>query len=311
MSDEMSMQERLFYALHRNDAGEVGYVLRRHPVLARAPAVGGFAPIHAAATSEDTRCLDVLITYGADVNQMDRACRTPLAVAASLENYAAIDLLLTRGADPNQCDEQGVNHLPLQVRDMKVIDYLVERGLRLDGKASKSSPAIFHFKDGRPAAALHLVDALGCDVNAPDLDGWTLAHWAALRGDAPFMKELIGRGARMDSVAAQGDSPLEKAVLSPDTFRLILDHDKAPGLEQRMSAALTSAAFLGGLEAAKMLVEKGCLPDAGQVAQARERGHRDVAVFLEDIRQADIARRQIERLNRFSSPRRGPKPGGP
>lgn len=309
MSDELSMQERLFYALHRGDAGEVGYVLRRHPTLAKAPVLGGFAPIHAASTSEDTRCLDVLITYGADVNQMDATFRTPLIVAASLGNFAAIDFLLEKGADPNKCDDQGINHLPLMVRDTNVIDYMVARGLRLGQVGEKMPPAIFHFKDERPETALHLVDACGCDVNARDDGGWTLAHWAALRGNKPFLEELVRRGARLDIEDKHGDSPLDKAVLSPAAFQYLLETDQALGREKRLDHAMDCAAQAGGLEAARLLVGQGYLPNTRQVAMARAKNHGEVAAYLDDLYQSDLARRHISRLDQIKRPRRPFRPG--
>ena len=46
------------------------------------------------------------------------------------------------------------------------------------------------------------------DVNAPQADGMTALHWAALHDDLEMAKPLIGAGARVNAANRYGVTPL-------------------------------------------------------------------------------------------------------
>ena len=56
-----------------------------------------------------------------------------------------------------------------------------------------------------------LVEELGADVNARDLNGYTPVHHAAARGDNEMILYLVGKGADVTAVARNGRTTVDMA----------------------------------------------------------------------------------------------------
>ena len=68
-----------------------------------------------------------------------------------------------------------------------------------------------HVPDGWLPAARYLIEELGADVNARDLNAYTPLHHAAARGDDELIRYLVDRGADLMVVSRQGQTTVEMA----------------------------------------------------------------------------------------------------
>jgi len=90
------------------------------------------------------------------------------------------------------------------------------------------------------------------DINAVDKDGFTALHGAASRGDNEIVQLLIDRGARVDFVNEDGNSPADMAfgpsrffIPKPETVDLLVGLG-APFLDNCRSDQCVDGKFLGG-----------------------------------------------------------------
>lgn len=116
----------------------------------------------------DVRKTQVLVRKGADVNARSKLGRTPLLVASTCTGCSGIiRILLDKGADPKAKDERGFS------------------GPRLAAAADPQS--------------LRLLLEAGAPFDMSDTDGATPLMAAATACDVPTMRELIGKGARVNA----------------------------------------------------------------------------------------------------------------
>ncbi len=127
------------------------------------------------------------------------------------------------------------------------------------------------------------------DVNAPQADGMTALHWAALRDNFEAAKLLIGSNANIAAANQYGVTPLSLACQNGSTqiVELLLDRGADPNTTLRGGeTALMTAARTGKPGAVKALLAKGAKVDAkerhGQTALmwAAADGHAEVVELL-------------------------------
>ena len=151
--------------------------------------------------------------------------------------------------------------------------------------------------DTRVADAVEKSDRAGlerslkeqADVNAPQLDGMTALHWAALRGDFDAAKSLVGANANVAATNRYGVTPLSLAcqVGSTEIVELLLEKGADPNTTlSGGESALMTAARTGKPGPVKALLSKGAKVDAkerrGQTALmwAAADGHAEVVELL-------------------------------
>ena len=85
-----------------------------------------------------------------------------------------------------------------------------------------------HAPDGWLPAARYLLEELGADVNARDLNAYTPLHHAAARGDDELIRYLVGRGADLMVVSRKGQTtvdmangPVQRIQPLPETIALL------------------------------------------------------------------------------------------
>lgn len=81
--------------------------------------------LHLAVSMESAKCLELLLTSGANPNMVDSRCRTPLMYSV-LESFDMLKVLLNNGADPNIGDLEGRTPLTLAVIDSDVEEGVIE-----------------------------------------------------------------------------------------------------------------------------------------------------------------------------------------
>jgi ankyrin repeat protein len=85
-----------------------------------------------------------------------------------------------------------------------------------------------HVPDGWLPAVRYLVEELGADVNARDLNGYTPVHHAAARGDNELIRYLVEHGADVTAVSRSGQTtadmangPVQRIQPFPETVALL------------------------------------------------------------------------------------------
>ena len=95
-------------------------------------------PLHWAARMQNTKIINILLSFGADPNKKDFEGATPLHTACSGSSLECIELLIAAGANPNLRDDFGtkaselikklgfeeVLNTPLKKNDIIVLDDL-------------------------------------------------------------------------------------------------------------------------------------------------------------------------------------------
>jgi len=130
---------------------------------------------------------------------------------------------------------------------------------------------------GRRIAFLPLFAlALVVGAEAPEPDGTTALHRAALAGDLRKMKLSIEAGARVDAANRYGVTPLSLAAANGDApaIRLLIEAGaKANAARPGGETPLMSAALTGKADAVQVLLEHGANPNA------REDWHGQTAIM--------------------------------
>ncbi len=97
---------------------------------------------------------------------------------------------------------------------------------------------------------------LGADVRAADARGFTALHGAAGRGDNEMVRYLVERGARVDAINRDGNSPADMAfgpsrffLPKPDTVDLLVALG-APFQDNCRSDQCVDGQFFGGADGA-------------------------------------------------------------
>ena len=126
-----------------------------------------------AVLSEQSKCVEVLIVAGADVNHQDEERRTVLIYAALIGEEKTIGILIAAKAD--------VNH-----EDIEHCTALIHAVVKGDIKSTEL-----------------LIDA-GADVNHQDEDGMTALIRAALGGHNEIVEFLLKSGAQVNFKAKDG-----------------------------------------------------------------------------------------------------------
>ena len=85
-----------------------------------------------------------------------------------------------------------------------------------------------HVPDGWLPAVTYLIEEVGADVNARDLNGYSPVHHAAARGDDELIRYLVSQGADVMLVSRSGQTtvdmangPVQRIQPFPETIALL------------------------------------------------------------------------------------------
>ncbi len=163
-------------------------------------------------------------TYNRDLLGVDRTGATPFWRAAHATDVPAMKLLLEYGADPglptikvprrsfgggsgDETDPSGLPPVPIGGPAVRPIHAAagVGYGQGFAGNSHRHAPG------GWMPTMRFLVEELGADVNARDLNGYTPVHHAAARGDNEMILYLVEKGADVTAVARSGQTTVDMA----------------------------------------------------------------------------------------------------
>jgi len=183
--------------------------------------------------------------YNFERLSVEFAGATPFWRAAYAQDVPAMKLLVEFGADPNiptkrmperrfrgfdetdASDPSGLPPVPLYGPAAYPIHAATGIGFG-EGYAGG-------FHRGAPnswlAATRYLVEELGADVNARDVNGFSPLHHAASRGDVEVIQYLLDHGAdplvisrRGLSTADMANSPVQRVPVYPEALQLLMSH---------------------------------------------------------------------------------------
>lgn len=149
----------------------------------------GNTQLHLACRKKDEQAARQLIESGCDVNAQNNDGDTPLHLAADNGMTALVHLLLSRRANPRTQNKYLVTPLHLARNES------ISVALRYDG----------------------------ANPNALDINHKLPIHWAAKRGLAQTILELIRAGSAVNTLDNQGNTPLHLSI-SQEATEMLLAH---------------------------------------------------------------------------------------
>ena len=178
-------------------------------------------------------------TYNNDLLRTERTGATPFWRAAYATDVEAMRFLISRGADsaiptvrapsrslrdPDRQDPSGLPPVPVG----GVAVYPIHAASGAGYGQGFAANAHRHVPDAWLSSVRYLVEDLGADVNARDLDGYNAVHPAAARGDNELILYLVGRGADVTAVSRRGQTtvdmangPVQRIQPFPETIALL------------------------------------------------------------------------------------------
>ncbi|KAK7485776.1 hypothetical protein BaRGS_00022957 [Batillaria attramentaria] len=160
---------------------------------------------------------DAVVQFGRQKWVYNPACLTPAPNAdvdeAAIEgDVSAVKRLLEKDKDLVDASEQGVSalHIAANQGHLQITQLLVENGAKLNElDRDGDTPLLAGMKFD--SVAEYLIKK-GCDVTIANFNGQTAGHKAALFGHAQILRLLIERGADMNAMDNDGDTPLHDAI---------------------------------------------------------------------------------------------------
>lgn len=171
----------------------------------------GRTPLLLAARAGHLPIVQILLDRGADVDAVDRSGYSALTLAVSGDHTGVVRALLARGANPSPEKE-----LPLIAAarrgQREIVELLVAGGAPIEARDHLGrGPLYWAAYFGHRDVVDDLLDR-GADLQVRDDEGNTPLHGAASNvTDPEVIRELIARGARVDTVNRGGATPIDLA----------------------------------------------------------------------------------------------------
>ena len=181
-----------------------------------------------------------LLKAGADVNAADMTGKTPLHHLVMTGSIDDITLAVNEGANVNAADNNGMTPLffvPLSERSREKAEFLISRGADINIKDGEGTSLLQHaviMEDREMLEVLtshkfraedvfdfvimgdteiteKLTDEKPEQLNSQNPAGFTPLHFAAMTGNKPMLDMLLKKGADVNLLTKNGQSPLHRA----------------------------------------------------------------------------------------------------
>ena len=167
----------------------------------------GATPFWRAAYATDVEAMRLLVSYGADAN---------IPTAKPPQRF--------RRTQDVDADASGLPPVPVN----GPAAYPIHAASGIGYGQGYAGNAHRHVPDGWLPAVKYLIEEMGADVNARDLNGYTALHHAASRGDNEMIRYLISQGADVMVVSRRGQTtvdmangPVQRIEPFPETMKLL------------------------------------------------------------------------------------------
>jgi len=217
--------------------------------------------------------LVIALTLIARQNQPPLAPKTPdtpaeaLNIAVRTGKFDEVKRLIASGTSVDSRDALGSTPLleAAWTGEAEIAEFLISQGADVNGHHGESgaTPLQYAVLTGRTKMTKLLLDA-GAKLDGEYRDGQSLLHVAAARGYAPIIDLLVSSNADVEALDANGNTPLDSAVLHNQPFALaalLKDHASASyvhPLDGR--GALHEACMRGFAQMIQPLVDAGADP---------------------------------------------------
>lgn len=172
----------------------------------------GGTPLHYAAYTGQLDVVKLLISHGADINQVYNDGIVALHMAANQGHLDIVEFLIDKGADINQRTENGNTALIWAAAEhrLDVVKFLVDKDADINQTNNNGDTAlIYAAREGHVDVVKLLVDK-GADVNHANKNGHTALHIAGLEGylDLDVVKLLVDKVADINQADNRGNTAL-------------------------------------------------------------------------------------------------------
>jgi ankyrin repeat protein len=155
---------------------------------------------------------DRLLVKGVDINATSQDGTTLLSRAVQSGNIKLVDKLLSLGASPNTTDGTGDTPLIYAVRNMEMLNMLVDKGANVNQPGKNGTPLAAALRFQSMSAVGYLLSK-GADPKVADVQGNTPLHYAAqFAASAQAIKMLVANGALPNVANLEGNTPLHLAA---------------------------------------------------------------------------------------------------
>nr|XP_021335590.1 dynein heavy chain 12, axonemal [Danio rerio] len=222
--------------------------------------------------------VDLLLRFGARVNQECVNRRTALHEAARLGLTEILDLLMKNGAHADPRSSFGLTPLALaaQAGYLDIMRTLIHRGADVESQAQDCATILFEACISGNPDVISLLLKSGADANVPKHTGHLPIHRVAHRGHLKALALLIPVTS-WDAVDDSGISPLHSAAAGGHThcLEMLLNAGYDPNFmlhpwvrrsyDDKRQSALYFAVSNDDVSSARVLLEAGAMPNQDPV----------------------------------------------
>lgn len=172
----------------------------------------GRSPLHIAATNDNVEAVELLISYGANINYKDVWGWTPFNCAAARGNIEVMNCLIANGANIETNDPQKILFSIHPYNFLKAVNTMIQLEICKDVIKLMGTEFLRCAARHGDTLMVHALLEAGVNANADDDLGSTALHQAAKYNHPEVVRILILYGVDVNAQDSSGQSPLAYAV---------------------------------------------------------------------------------------------------